>query len=183
VQNLASTIETYEAREKRRNEEKKEEKKAEQRKWMELVYTGAGLAGAAGIGFLHGRFEDDDGNFFIPRTSLPADITLGAAGLLLGYWSGYIGTKDKSAGATKRDEGSEGGRALFQVSRGILDGAAAMYFRKHSRAGKLADKFWAGVPEMLGPQTHNYPSIGAAPSAVNSAMTDAELAAALRRTL
>jgi hypothetical protein len=182
VQNLASTIESLEAREKRRQEEKREEKKADQRKWMELVYTGAGLAGAATIGFLHGRFEDDDGNFFIPRTSLPADLTLGATGLLLGYWAGYIGTKDKDGGK-KKDEGSEGGRALFQVSRGVLDGAAAMYFRKHARAGKLADKFWAGVPELLGPQTHNYPSIGAAPSAVNSAMTDAELAAALRRSL
>ncbi|HKY34874.1 MAG TPA: hypothetical protein VJN18_02940 [Polyangiaceae bacterium] len=178
VRSLANTLENYEAREKRRELEKREERKESQRKWMELLYTGAGVAGAAGIGFMHGRFEDDQGNFFIPRTTLPADITVGTLGVLVGFGMGYMGKREGG----KKEEGSEAGRAIFQLSRGILDGATAMYFRKHARAGKLSNKFWAGEPELLGPQTHNYPSIGAAPP-VNAAMTDSQLAAALRRNL
>ena len=178
VRNLANTLETYEAREKKRELEKREEKKENQRRWLELLYTGAGVAGAAGIGFMHGRFEDDDGNFFIPRTTLPADITVGTLGVLLGFGMGYMGKE----GAAKKDDGSEAGKVVFQLSRGILDGATAMYFRKHARSGKLANKFWSGVPELVGPQTHNHPAIGAAPP-VNVAMTDAQLAAALRRNL
>ncbi len=179
VRSLASTLENYETREKKRELEKRQEKKENHRKWMELLYTGAGVAGAAGIGFMHGRFEDDDGNFFIPRTTLPADITIGTLGVLVGFGMGYMGTKKESGG--KGDEGSEAGRAVFQLSRGILDGATAMYFRKHARSGKLADKFWAGgVPEIVGPSS--YPSFGAAPP-VNVAMTDSQLAAALRRNL
>ena len=73
---------------------------------MELLYTGAGVAGAAGIGFMHGRIQESGG---------------------------------------KGDEGSEAGRAAFQLSRGILDGATAMYFRKHARSGKLAK-------QVLGPR-------------------------------
>lgn len=180
VRNLANTLESYEAREKKRELEKREDKKENQRKWMELLYTGAGVAGAAGIGFMHGRYEDDDGNFFIPRTTLPADITVGTLGVLVGFGMGYMGKKE--GGGSK--DGSETGKVVFQLSRGILDGATAMYFRKHARKGKLADKFWAGVPtapELVGGPTHNHPSIGAAP--VNVAMTDAQLAAALRRNL
>ncbi len=180
VRNLANTLETYEAREKKREIEKREDRKENHRKWLELLYTGAGVAGAAGIGFMHGRFEDDDGNFFIPRTTLPADLTLGTLGVLAGFGLGYMGTKKEGAG--KKDEGSEAGKVVFQLSRGILDGATAMYFRKHARSGKVANKFWAGLPELMGPQTHNHPSIGAAPP-VNVAMTDAQLAAALRRSL
>ena len=56
-----------------------------------------------------------------------------------------------------------------------------MYFRKHALAGKQASKFWAGAPELMAPVTHNHPSIGAAP--VNAAMSDSELATALRRSL
>jgi hypothetical protein len=59
VRSLATTLENYEARDKRRELEKREEKKENHRKWMELLYTGAGVAGAAGIGFIHGRFEDE----------------------------------------------------------------------------------------------------------------------------
>lgn len=181
VRNLANTLETYEAREKKRAIEKREETKENHRKWLELLYTGAGVAGAAGIGFAHGRFEDDDGNFFIPRTTLPADITVGTLGVLVGFGMGYMGTKKENG--IKKDDGSEAGKAIFQFSRGILDGATAMYFRKHARAGKLADKFWAGgVPELMGPQTHNSPTFGAAPT-VHTAMTDSQLAAALRRNL
>lgn len=180
VRNLATTLETYEAREKKRELEKREERRENHKKWMELLYTGAGVAGAAGIGFLHGRYEDDDGNFFIPRTTLPADITIGTLGVLVGFGMGYMGTKKESAG--RKDEGSEAGKVVFQLSRGVLDGATAMYFRKHARTGKLSNKFWAGVPELVGSQTHEYPSIGAAPP-VNVAMTDAQLAAALRRNL
>ncbi len=180
VRNLANTLETYEAREKKREIEKREDRKENHRKWLELLYTGAGVAGAAGIGFMHGRFEDDDGNFFIPRTTLPADITLGTLGVLAGFGLGYMGTKKEGVG--KKDEGSEAGRVVFQLSRGILDGATAMYFRKHARSGKIANKFWAGMPELIGAPTHNHPSIGAAPP-VNVAMTDAQLAAALRQNL
>jgi hypothetical protein len=180
VRNLANTLETYEAREKKREIEKREERRENHKKWMELLYTGAGVAGAAGIGFLHGRYEDDDGNFFIPRTTLPADITIGTLGVLVGFGMGYMGTKKESAG--RKDEGSEAGKVVFQLSRGVLDGATAMYFRKHARTGKLSNKFWAGVPELMGPQTHNYAAIGAAPP-VNVAMTDAQLAVALRRNL
>ena len=180
VRSLANTLETYEAREKKRELEKREEKKENHRKWLELVYTGAGVAGAAGIGFMHGRYEDDDGNFFIPRTTLPADITIGTLGVLVGFGMGYMGNGKKDS--AKKDEGSETGKVFFQLSRGILDGATAMYFRKHSRSGKLANKFWAGEHELMGPQTHNHPAIGAAPP-VNVAMTDAQLAAALRRSL
>ena len=59
-----------------------------------------------------------------------------------------------------------------------------MYFRKHARTGKLSNKFWAGgvLPEIVGGQPQNYPAMGAAPP-VNVAMTDAQLAAALRRNL
>ena len=71
------------------------------------------------------------------------------------------------------------GDAAFSLSTGVLAGATAMYFRKHALAGKQANKFWAGVPELYGPQTHNHPSIGAAP--VVTSMTDSELAMALRR--
>ena len=182
VRNLANTLETYEAREKKREIEKRDEKRENHRKWMELLYTGAGVAGAAGIGFLHGRYEDDDGNFFIPRTTLPADLTVGTLGVLLGFGMGYMGTKKDVPG--RKDEGSEAGKVVFQLSRGVLDGATAMYFRKHARSGKLANKFWAGegVPEIVGGQPNNYPAMGAAPP-VNVAMTDAQLAAALRRNL
>jgi hypothetical protein len=180
VRSLANTLETYEAREKKREIEKREEKRENQRKWMELLYTGAGVAGAAGIGFLHGRYEDDDGNFFIPRTTLPADLTVGTLGVLLGFGMGYMGTKKESAG--RKDEGSEAGKVVFQLSRGVLDGATAMYFRKHARKGKLSNKFWAGEPQLAGAPPNNYPAMGAAPP-VNVAMTDAQLAAALRRNL
>jgi hypothetical protein len=179
VRNLANTLETYEAREKKREIEKRDERRDNHRKWMEMLYTGAGVAGAAGIGFLHGRYEDDDGNFFIPRTTLPADLTVGTLGVLLGFGMGYMGTA-----AGKKEEGSETGKVVFQLSRGVLDGATAMYFRKHARSGKLSNKFWAGasLPEIVGGQPHNYPAMGAAPP-VNVAMTDAQLAAALRRNL
>ena len=100
--------------------------------------------------------------------------------MLVGFGMGYMGTKKESS---KKDEGSEAGRAVFQLSRGILDGATAMYFRKHARAGKLADKFWAGgLPEIIGAQPQSHAAMGAAPT-INTAMTDSQLAAALRRNL
>jgi hypothetical protein len=119
--------------------------------------------------------------FSFPRTTLPADITIGTLGVLVGFGMGYMGTKKETVG--KKDEGSEAGRAVFQLSRGILDGATAMYFRKHARAGKLAHKFWAGgVPEIIGGQPQSHAEFGAAPT-INTAMTDSQLAAALRRNL
>jgi hypothetical protein len=65
---------------------------------------------------------------------------------------------------------------VLNFSNGVLSGATAMYFRKHALGGKQASKFWGGAPELIGPTTHNHPSIGAA-------MSDADLAAALRRSL
>jgi len=161
VQSLANTLEGYEAREKKFKSEKKEQHK----KWLELLMAGANVGGAALAGFVHGRYEDADGNFFIPRTSIPADFAIGLAGIALGF-SEKVG---------------KGGDVVFNLSTGVLSGATAMYFRKHALAGKQSDKFWAGLPELYGPQTHNHPAIGAAP--VNSAMTDSELAQALRRAL
>jgi hypothetical protein len=161
VQSLATTLEGYESREKKFKNEKKEQHK----KWTELLMAGATVGGAAMVGFVHGRYEDADGNFFIPRTSLPADLFAGLVGVGIGF-SGKFGG---------------GGEALFHLSTGVLSGATAMYFRKHAAAGKQADKFWAGVPELYRAPTHNHPSIGAAP--VNTAMTDSELAMALRRAL
>ena len=99
VRSLATTLENYETREKKRELEKRQEKKENYRKWMELLYTGAGVAGAAGIGFMHGRFDDDDGNFFIPRTTLPADVTIGT---LVGFGMGYIGTKRRRCSSQSR---------------------------------------------------------------------------------
>ncbi|HWA70689.1 MAG TPA: hypothetical protein VG937_00070 [Polyangiaceae bacterium] len=161
VQSLANTLEGYESREKKFKSEKKEQHK----KWLELLMAGANVGGAALAGFVHGRYEDADGNFFIPRTSIPADFAIGLAGIALGF-SEKVG---------------KGGDVVFNLSTGVLSGATAMYFRKHSLAGKQSDKFWAGLPELYGPQTHNHPAIGAAP--VNSAMTDSELAQALRKAL
>lgn len=45
VRNLATTLETSEAREKKRAVEKREQTKENHRKWLELFYTGPGVAG------------------------------------------------------------------------------------------------------------------------------------------
>ena len=162
VQSLATTLEGYESREQKLKHEKKEQNK----KWTELLMAGTNVGGAALAGFVHGRYEDADGNFFIPRTSLPADLTVGLLGVVLGY---------------SEKLGKGGSSVLFHLSTGMLSGATALYFRKHALAGKQSDKFWAGIPELYGEPTHNRPAIGAGP--VSSAMTDSELAAALRRAL
>jgi hypothetical protein len=168
MNNLANTIQTYETRQERQKEEKKEL----QKKFEELLMSTLGFGGAALTGFVHGRYEDADGNLFFPRTSIPADLTVGFLGVLAGFYGKL---------KTKKDQDQRMSEALFEMSKGVLSGATAMYFRKHALAGKRVDKLWAGIPELMGPQTHNYPSIGAAP--VHSAMTDSELALALRRTL
>jgi hypothetical protein len=168
VQNLANRIQTYETREERQKEEKKELFK----KYEDLVMSSLGLGGAALTGFVHGRYEDADGNLFFPRTSIPADLTVGFLGVLAGFYGKLT---------TKKDQEQKLSEAVFELSKGVLSGATAMYFRKHALAGKRVDKLWAGMPELMGPQTHNHPSIGAAP--VHSAMTDTELALALRRAL
>jgi hypothetical protein len=179
VSNIVSKINRFKAH------EEKLEKQEEQNKikWRETFAKGRhaaeGMAGAALIGFLHGRYEDADSNFFIPRTSIPADITLGLGSTLLTFLFSMPTEAEKadSEGKSKKtDTTSAVADDLFALSNGLMNGALAMYFRKHALAGRQADKFWAGAPELVGAPTHNHPSIGAA-------MSDTELAAVLRRTL
>jgi len=114
MQKVATKLQSFETREEKRKVEVRQ-------KLNEAKVVAESSLGAALVGFMHGRFEDADANFFIPRTSIPADFAMGLA-------------------------------------------------------GKQASKFWAGAPELLAPITHNHPSIGAA-------MSDADLAAALRKSL
>ena len=93
---------------------------------------------------MHGRFEDADANFFIPRTSIPADFAMGLTGVGLAFFD-MFGRADED---------------VLNFANGVLSGATAMYFRKHALAGKQASKFWAGAPELMAPVTHNHPSIG-----------------------
>lgn len=51
---------------------------------------------AALVGFLYGRYEDADSNFFIPRTSIPADITPGLGSALLTSLSAMPTETDKA---------------------------------------------------------------------------------------
>jgi hypothetical protein len=176
---LAAKFGRIEAREEKL--EQKEEKR--QIMWRETADKARAVvestAGAAFVGFLHGRYEDADSNFFIPRTSLPADLMLGGAGVAISFLLATpMSDKNGEPDAKPKKGESRFGFAddLLSFSNGILNGATAMYFRKHALAGRQADKFWAGSPELVGAPTHNHPSIGAA-------MSDAELAAVLRRTL
>jgi len=155
IEKVATKLQGFEAREEKRKVEVRTKTK-------ELLLVGEGAIGAAAVGFLHGRYEDADANFFVPRTSLPLDFLLGVGGVGLAFF-GAFGRANEHA---------------LNVSNGVLNGATAMYFRKHAQAGKRSDKFWAGAPELLAPITHNHPAIG-----VGSAMSDADLAAALRKAL
>ena len=158
MQKVATKLQSFETREEKRKVEVRQ-------KLNEAKVVAESSLGAALVGFLHGRFEDADANFFIPRTSIPADFAMGLTGVGLAFFD-MFGRADED---------------VLNFSNGVLSGATAMYFRKHARSGKLADKFWAGgVPEIMGPSSH--PSFGAAPP-VNVAMTDSQLAAALRRNL
>ena len=159
IEKVATKLQGFEAREEKRKVEVRTKTK-------ELLLVGEGSIGAAAVGFLHGRYEDADANFFVPRTSIPADFLLGIGGVGLAFF-GAFGRANEHA---------------LNVSNGVLNGATAMYFRKHAQAGKRSDKFWAGAPELMGPITHNHPAIGVG-STVGAAMSDAELAAALRKSL
>ncbi|MFZ5893414.1 MAG: hypothetical protein ACOY0T_20300 [Myxococcota bacterium] len=175
LNNLASTIQNLESRveeNKGRTEQQKLEKKELKQKYEHLLMSMLGAGGAALTGYLH-RYEDAEGNLFFPRTTIPADLTLGA----LGVGTGFFVTLQ----AKKNSENEKIGEGVFELSKGILWGSLAMYFRKHALAGKRIDKLWGGAPELMAPVTHNHPAIGAAP--VRSAMTDTDLAHALRRAL
>jgi len=158
MQKVATKLQSFETREEKRKIEVRQ-------KLNEAKTVAESSLGAALVGFMHGRFEDADANFFIPRTSIPADFAMGLTGVGLAFFD-MFGRADED---------------VLNFSNGVLSGATAMYFRKHALAGKQASKFWAGVPELMGAPTHNHPSIGAAP--VNAAMSDSELATALRRSL
>ncbi|HKO46539.1 MAG TPA: hypothetical protein VJV79_02380 [Polyangiaceae bacterium] len=155
IEKVATKLQGFEAREEKRKVEVRSKTK-------ELLLVGEGAIGAAAVGFLHGRYEDADANFFVPRTSLPLDFLIGVGGVGLAFF-GAFGQANEHA---------------LNVSNGVLNGATAMYFRKHAQAGKRSDKFWAGEPDLLAPITHNHPAIG-----VGAAMSDTELAAALRKAL
>ena len=154
IEKVATKLQGFEAREEKRKIEVRTKTK-------ELLLVGEGAIGAAAVGFLHGRYEDADANFFVPRTSIPMDFLIGVGMAFFGAF----GRANEHA---------------LNVSNGVLNGATAMYFRKHAQAGKRSDKFWAGAPELMAPLTHNHPSIGAAP--VSTSMSDADLAAALRKS-
>jgi hypothetical protein len=158
MQKVATKLQSFESREEKRKTEVRQ-------KLNEAKTVAESSLGAALVGFMHGRFEDADANFFIPRTSIPADFAMGFTGVGLAFFD-MFGRADED---------------VLNFSNGVLSGATAMYFRKHALAGKQASKFWAGAPELTGPATHNHPSIGAAP--VHAAMSDSELATALRRSL
>jgi hypothetical protein len=153
MQKVATKLQSFETREEKRKVEVRQ-------KLNEAKVVAESSLGAALVGFLHGRFEDADANFFIPRTSIPADFAMGLTGVGLAFFD-MFGRADED---------------VLNFSNGVLSGATAMYFRKHAQAGRKANKFWAGLPELTGPITHNHPSIGAA-------MSDNELAAALRKSL
>jgi hypothetical protein len=153
MEKVATKLQGFETREEKRKVEVRQ-------KLNEVKVVAESNLGAALVGFLAGRFEDNDSNFFIPRTSIPADFALGLTGVGLAFFD-MFGRHDEDA---------------LNFSNGVLSGATAMYFRKHAHAGRQANKFWAGEPELTGPTTHNHRSIGVA-------MSDGELAAALRRSL
>ncbi|MEO8903574.1 MAG: hypothetical protein ABI627_18800 [Polyangiaceae bacterium] len=153
MQKVATKLQSFETREEKRKVEVRQ-------KLNEAKVVAESSLGAALVGFMHGRFEDADANFFIPRTSIPADFAMGLTGVGLAFFD-MFGRADED---------------VLNFSNGVLSGATAMYFRKHALAGKQASKFWAGAPELMAPITHNHPSIGAA-------MSDADLAAALRKSL
>lgn len=75
LQSILNKMEHDEAVIRRNEQEKKqirEEKRQTHKRVEELLMAGIGTSGAAMVGFVHGRYEDADGNLFIPRTSLPA---------------------------------------------------------------------------------------------------------------
>ena len=173
ITGLESQVEEERLRVEEQRLREKEEKKKTRAFLTKVAGSAASVGGAALAGMWHGRREDADGNLFLPRTSLPADLLIGAAGV-----AGALAFSASKPNEPYAD-------VVLDGTNGFLAGAVALYFRKHTLAGKQQNKFWAGLPELMGPQTHNSPSFGALPSAlpVAQSMTDAELAASLRRAL
>jgi hypothetical protein len=65
MQKVATKLQSFETREEKRKIEVRQ-------KLNEAKTVAESSLGAALVGFMHGRFEDADANFFIPRTSIPA---------------------------------------------------------------------------------------------------------------
>ena len=65
MQKVATKLQSFETREEKRKVEVRQ-------KLNEAKVVAESSLGAALVGFMHGRFEDADANFFIPRTSIPA---------------------------------------------------------------------------------------------------------------
>lgn len=166
VQKLLNTVKQLKA-------EKEQRLVSERTKINKALGVGAAFAGGGVVGFLQGRFEDQDGNLFVPNTQIPVLPLVTLAGAAAAAYN-----------SAKLDDGA--GNVVLDFANGALAGTAALYTRKHASAGKAQNKLWAGEPEVVGPVTHNYPRFGAVrPAAlpVAQSMTDAELAASLRRSL
>jgi hypothetical protein len=69
MQKVATKLQSFETREEKR--------KVEVRLKLNEAKVVAESSLGAALGFLHGRFEDADANFFLPRTSIPADFAMG----------------------------------------------------------------------------------------------------------
>ena len=173
ITGLETQVEEERFRVEEQRLKEKEEKKKTRAFMTKVAGSVASVGGAALAGMWHGRREDADGNLFLPRTSLPADLLVGALGV-----AGALTFSSMKPNEPHAD-------IVLDGTNGFLAGAVALYFRKHTIAGKQQNKFWAGVPELIGTATHNRASFGALPSAlpVAQSMTDAELAASLRRAL
>ena len=173
ITGLESQVEEERMRVDAQRGKEKDEKKKTRAFMTRVAASAASIGGGALAGIWHGRREDADGNLFVPRTTFHADLSVGALG---------VGAALYMCAKKPDDPLSD---VVLVGTNGFLAGAVALYFRKHTMAGKQANKFWAGVPELTGPLTHNSPSFGALPSALTVAqsMTDAELAASLRRAL
>ena len=74
MQKVATKLQRFETREEKRKIEVRQ-------KLNEAKTVAESSLGAALVGFMHGRFEDADANFFIPRTSSPADFAMGLTGV------------------------------------------------------------------------------------------------------
>jgi predicted lipid carrier protein YhbT len=79
MQKVATKLQSFETREEKRKVEVRQ-------KLNEAKVVAESSLGAALVGFLHGRFEDADANFFIPRTSIPADFAMGLTGVGLAFF-------------------------------------------------------------------------------------------------
>ena len=128
MQKVATKLQSFETRDEKRKFEVRQ-------KLNEAKTVAESSLGAALVAFMHGRFEDADANFFIPRTSIPADFAMGLAGAGLAFFD-MFGRAEEDA---------------LNFSSGMLSGATAMYFRKHALAGKQGASFGRARRSSLGP--------------------------------